>query len=547
MLATAYEKMDGHYGRRAIVNELGGEALIRAKDIFNDYKTRGIIVSGDFKGPGWVLSNQVKRVGLTLISFEGAFNKNAMEWLGCDYLCFQDSVKAFILFKLGEMNLMSLQELARAITGLAGKTMDEAAKSAKTAGNAMRIAEFLENLPGGCDGRDFVIEALEEKAEQYRGRCGGKQRRLADFNSYLRFSEILTGFWQGADKKQKLFYFPLYFWWNLTSILPLRPTEFLLIPRGCLDTSDSGEHILTVRRTKLKGGFERHSYSIEGDYERKRYIISDALANELLAYLAATNGMGMTEIGTLFLREPHFSYTNAPERPCRYYTYNCLKTCMRCFRDETAPDGHGELPVLHFGDTRHLAMASLIISGGSPVICKELAGHSSIDISSHYYSNISNLVECVTLAKHRKSKGAAAGLTVSQRFLASVPGRRYKVAGGWCDEPSVANGGISECLKAGAGDGHIGDRAYCRHYIPDDPGVRLEMFSEKNGKQQVDDDCAYLMRMVELVRKGLGYPEDINAALLRLQHSGSLYGELLMEKYRKAETSNGKAEETWDR
>ena len=48
------------------------------------------------------------------------------------------------------------------------------------------------------------------------------------------------------------------------------------------------------------------------------------------------------------------------------------------------------------------------------------------------------------------------------------------------------------------------------------------------------------MRMIELVRKGLGLQEDIEAALLRLQNSGYRYGALLSEK-RLREDWNGKA------
>jgi len=70
---------------------------------------------------------------------------------------------------------------------------------------------------------------------------------------------------------------------------------------------------------------------------------------------------------------------------------------------------------INLGDTRHLAMISLIASGGSPVICKELAGH----------------------------------------------------------------------------------------------------------------DSQYLMHVLDMVRKGRGYNEDIQSALLRLQHSSSMYSKCL--------------------
>ena len=59
----------------------------------------------------------------------------------------------------------------------------------------------------------------------------------------------------------------------------------------------------------------------------------------------------------------------------------------------------------------------------------------------------------------------------------------------------------------------------------------MKFFDDKIGKQEVDADCHYLMRMIESVRKGLGYSEDIGAALFRLQRSSDHYGKCLWEKY----------------
>ena len=74
--------------------------------------------------------------------------------------------------------------------------------------------------------RDYVTEELEEKISQRSWKIKWETTLPADFNTYLKFNEILNAFWAVATESQKLFYFPLYFWWNLTAILPLRVTEF---------------------------------------------------------------------------------------------------------------------------------------------------------------------------------------------------------------------------------------------------------------------------------------------------------------------------------
>jgi len=529
MLMAAYEKMDGNYGRWTFVSEIDDETLDRATGIFNDYKKRGIILNENWSDTSWRLTDQIKDVGFLLITFEGRDCKNAMAWIGCNHDCYQDCVKAYIVFSLGEMSLPTLRAVTNALIALAEKTSEETAEMTE---HINHIVGLLKIIPGGSGERDWVIETLEEKVERSRHYRKGNKRRLADFQSYLKFNEMINEFWATADKRQKLFYFPLFFWWKLTAILPLRPTEFLLIPRDCLEIGNSGENVLTIRRTKLKGGSEKIAYRIKDDYECKKYVITEALAAELHSYMEATRKMQETSIDTLFLQEPHYHYFGTRTNPAsKYYSYANLNTCLRYFYQEIAGAASTELNTIRLGDTRHIAMVNLIISGGSPVICRELAGHSDIDISSHYFSNISNLVECVTLERYRKTMGGKASMIGGAKFPLAVPNEWYRLPEGWCDDSSIRNGDIGECLKITGAQGEIGNCSRCIHYHPDQPGIRLEFLDERIGKQKTDADSRYLIQMIELVRKGIGHTEDIGAALLRLQRSTDHYGKCLWENY----------------
>jgi hypothetical protein len=512
-----------------VVREVDKETMSRARNIFNDYKNRGVILNNSFDDPLWKLSNQVRAVSLTMISFEGTFHKNAKGWIGCSYRCFSDSVRAYIALNFGKIGLHTLQDISKALNSIAGMTTEEAAACTE---NLNHVTDFLHIIPGGSLERDYVIDSLEERLEQttwVRGK--GAQRQLADFKAYLRFHDVLTQYWLSADEKHKLFYFPLYMWWNLTAVLPLRPMEFLLIPRDCFHSHD-GVHTITIRRTKLKGSAPQIGYRIDTDYDLKQYSIHDSLAGELRWYLAATSTMPDTEINTLFLNTPYNLFMGKPAgRKGRYFTYSNMNTCLNRFFDDVINAGGHDVSPINLGDTRHIAMTNLIISGGSPVICRELAGHAGIDISSHYYSNISNLVECVTYEKWRKAKGNEADFSGRAKYAVTLPKNAHRVAGGYCDSPTIKDGNIDDCMKSYSGKGHIGECAFCGHYWPDDQGVRFAFYDTKAGKEQVDADSRHLIRMIELVRKGIGHTEDIGAALLRLQNSSNHYGKCLLEKY----------------
>ena len=541
MARIAYqEDVDGDYSRYYRVRELDSSALRKAREIFEDYKNRGIVISGNFDDMSWTLSNEAKHVGLTMLTFEGGTNKPAMKWIGCTYPQYVKFVKAYIVFSFGDIGINTMQNLTNTFNKLALLSSAEALERTK---DIYHILAFLEILPGYSEERDYVISELEERLGQ-RGNTSYKTeaRQLADFMSYLRFHEVLNDFWHNkADSSDKLFYFPLYFWWNLTAILPLRPTEFLLTPRDCLRTQ-GGEHVLTIRRTKLKDGHEKIGYRISQDYVMREYAINEGLAWELRNYLDVTEGMKRTELDTLFLQEPHWAYLGREALGSRYYTHAYLRTCMKYFYREVVEAGDHEISFIRPGDTRHLAMVNLIISGGSPVICRDLAGHSDIDISSRYYSNISNLVECATRERFVRSKGSY-DMTGTNRYPLKAPTDMRKVAGGFCSSSVMANDDIGDCLSVFGDKSHAGECPRCRHYHPDNPGMSLSFLDERTGKEQVDADSQFLIRMIELVRKGLGYQEDIVSALLRLQHSADHYSKCLWEKFSHEGALYGKAKE----
>lgn len=538
MLTARCEAATGTYSKYLQILEINKESLKQAYEIFEDYRQQGVILNSCFDDAVWTMTNEKI---ITKISFEISekeFCEKAYKWLGCTVNSYRDSVKAYITFNLGNINLGSLRDICKSLKKMATSSFDEVISQNEQLNHRIGLLQIIPNHSEHCD---YVIEELEDKAEAAnRQKKYGKQRILADFRSYLNFDAAITNFWETADTERKLFYFPLYFWWNLTSILPLRPTEFLLTPRECLEKTTDGNMSLTIRRTKLKGGYKRVTYKIEGDYECKKYVISQKLACEIKKYIELTENMHKPKIGTLLVTEPKYVYEKSYSKGAdRHYSYVDLRLCLAEFYNEIIVKGKLEIQKIHLGDTRHIAMANLIITGGSPVICKELAGHSDIDISSHYYSNISNLVECITLQKFRMSKGKRAEIIGQPKYTLTLPETKHRVVDGWCDVLSVENGDVSECLKVMDENGHIGNCNCCIHYWPDIQGMRLHFFDEHIGKEHVDMDCQFLMQMIELTRKGLGCPEDIGKALLRLQRSSNHYSKCLWEKYINTEENHG--------
>jgi hypothetical protein len=391
------------------------------------------------------------------------------------------------------------------------------------------MAAFLAALPGESIRRDAVVEALEERQLFSPTHIGkARQRVLSELGTYFKFNDAMQDLWEPAKDTEKLFWFPLYLWWTVTAILPLRTTEFLLTPRECLSI-ENGKCLITLRRTLLKGGGRKLSYRIDKDYETARYIIPDSMAAEISWYLDNTAGMTPSALPALFVQEPHYAYfSKTTNSSLGYYTYANLSTCLRRFQYEVM--GVDENSSIHLGDTRHLAMIGLILSGGSPLICKELAGHTDINISSHYYSNISTYIESAVYRAHHKNRAWMAELTERSILLPITPPQGIPVKDGFCDSDANKHGEISDCIKVIGIGGELGDCRRCPHFIDGKNGVHFLYGNPEERKAQVDIDSRYLLQTIESLRRGIGLHEDIQSALLRLQQSCSWYGRSLIHE-----------------
>lgn len=365
------EDYDSYY-RYLPVEVLDDIQLSSAKDTFAAYRLRGVIQNRKFSDQVWTLSSEVKTRNLNFTVEAEMFQAGAGKWAGVSCRRYLESSKVYICLMLGEIELSHLAGIAGQLKKLAGLCAEECPGIKEPA----HSIAFLKLLPGHSPARDLVIEEMEERLQAAHWR-NSRPRRLTDFRNYLAFEKALKAYWQTAGEQEKRLYFPVYFWWSLTAILPLRATEFLLIPGDCLRLEDE-KHIIRIRRTLLKKK-RKVTYRIDTDYEIREYEIPEQLAGEILKYQGQTDGSGRSTL------------LAPPESAGEWYlTYGQLAARLKKFLKEAVA-----MPGLdiHIGDTRHLAMINLILSGGSPAICRELAGHESIDISSNYYANLSSIIE----------------------------------------------------------------------------------------------------------------------------------------------------------
>ena len=470
------------------IQGLDNSCIDKAKEIFEQYKEKNIIIGSSFSDKRWQFSDEYSNVGMQFNFNEVSYNRHYKKLFELPFPEFLDYAKTYVMFTMGKF--LSMLPIAETENEVMERFMDK-------------------------------IDALAEL--QYSDHAK-KQRPLASFDSYFLFNDIINDYWnQDLENDTRLFYYPLYLWWQITAIIPLRPREFILTPRNCLEEKKDGSYI-TLRRNKLKGGSRKVSYQIDEDYIKVQYKIPDKLATIIKEYMQLTSNFNSTELETLFVSDTHYKHWGqSKHKNSRYFTYVNLHCVLRYFfhdviegyyhlkviydRDATHLN-EGEINYLYLGDTRHLALINIIAEGGTPVLAMMLAGHENMEMSAHYYSNITHLIECRTYKQYRKVLKGSVSYNISPKIMLPDTTRNYQMLedGGRCYSGSYAKGDISDCVKAVGKNGEIGYCPECSFYSK----KNSERFIEDDGryKRKIQDDCNFLKEMIRQVRFGIADNES---------------------------------------
>lgn len=520
MALQAVVRGDGYSYTQAI-DRFDEEQIENSKEQFDFFKATGMIISGEYNARRWLVTDEVRAV--ITINFtidEVHFVREAAQKLGCTFSQYQQAMRVAITSRFG-YSLRTLQDDANSLTRFANTlTVPECYTAAQL------LIDLLELLPGQTTWRQKILEQLQDVPAPKK-QSSRQRRTLAVYQSYFRFNDFLDRFWKEATLEEKDIYFPVFFWWKVTSILPLRPTECVLTPRNCIRKDDIGRYYLTIRRTKVKGTSQSVQYSIAKDYEKYEWRIPEPIAIEILRYIESTKDLYESDIDVLFCKSSQFAGLDITRSSNKHYTSDNLAQCLRHFYDKVLAKRYGltiaecelldndEITRICLGDTRHIAMISLMISGGSPSICRELANHSDINISDHYCGNFETFLDLLSYERFRPQGTVPFELDVP---LPSID-RALPVANGYCQSPLAKQGNFSHCGTAISADGEFGVCEVCKFYLAKGGAVKIKQSASNDLKQTL----TLLRQTLRQLQHGYEVAEPLSCVLDRLRAEATRY------------------------
>ena len=542
-----------------------------AKAIHDVYVSQGVILDGNLGDGCFLTSDELSHVRFSFRNIsEEDYRKNWADFFCLPFNTFLLYLECSVLFLLGKRVLAALRGLVSDMkTFVAMNSTSLASKlTSSPFTHPHLVADILVSLPVpniNFTVKDNIIASIEENAAVT---CGAR-RDLPDFKSILTFGAVLDDFWTNASPDEKLFYFPVYLWWKITSILPTRPREYLVTPRDCVHLASDGEWYLTVRKNMLKGRARQVHYKISEDYEVKNYPVPASLADLVNEYITLTACYETTELDTLLIPDPHYILNGrAKNKKSRYYTYTNLRCALRLFLlnivhekyrinvvDERTPEAYaGEIngtPALEgmtirapqLGDTRHISLVNMIAEGVQPLAAMELAAHTNPRQTFHYAANLDTYLQCATYRAYMDRKYASTPFAFNpaasaMRFSENDP--CTELDEGFCHSERFLNDSVEDCIRVFGPHSELGWCQRCPYFRSKTPSLLVNDTSRY--LLDIEEDWALLTASIDSYRKNvLGKDEDLFQVLLQAQSSLNIYQNTLNQIISERKVSHGKA------
>lgn len=230
-------------------------------------------------------------------------------------------------------------------------------------------------------------------------------RKLPSSRDVLKFSLIVEVYFSDGDiNKEHLDYYPIYLWWNLTNIIPMRISEFCNLKYDCLISGKEG-YFLVLPRSK-----NRKNRKINYD----KVLISNKIANSIKLYqqkidsVKPTKTLLQTSSTTRNVKPEIFNYRNFRNLLNKFYReIVCERYGFKLLEGSSKP--HTQSPYNIFrkirpNDTRHFAFLNLMLQGYHPSEIARLGGHNSVYSQMAYHNHLeywvdSDLIKLLTTQK----------------------------------------------------------------------------------------------------------------------------------------------------
>ncbi|WP_286910875.1 tyrosine-type recombinase/integrase [Clostridium sp. UBA1652] len=351
-----------------------------------------------------------------------------------------------------------------------------------------------------------------------------KERILPEFIDIFKMSDIIKDIVENKKIINYKDYLLTIIWWQMCSIVPLRPSEFIRTIFKC--NAQEGENFyLKVFRSRAKNGeYIKNASKIEEYYEEDTIKIDKSLYNliEEYKYILKTI-FNYTKEKELFPFDivGQSGYHNMNSKTKRKtnldtITYNDLKVNIERFYIDVVYKEYGFTPISKYikrdkdetfiekltpYDLRHVAIINLVLLGVDVLEVMYLAGHKEINTTFGYYNHVKTFSKGYALGyakvhnkdhiiKHidKNTDTRKEDFSRIMNQINNVNTQPKLVRGGYCYYHDIDRD-LSLCLK------YERNHGMCKYFVADSKEYYKEEIEKVENK--LDTDIKMLIELIK--------------------------------------------------
>lgn len=384
--------------------------------IFEQLKVEGYILEGQFNDNSWYVTNKKEDTQCVTITFpfetHSEINLSLKAfWLICVKEKIYDAFNLVsrmiplynIIYTSNNFNEKMFDEFSdwfEITTTLEDSKMVKAHwKSVRK--SAIRYLNFVDSASKNI--YITIINRMLNKKTRIRARA------IPPFKHLLTFDELINDFYKLKDEDVKYLqdtYMPVYIWWKLTTVIPIRIGEFVRLKLDCVyyDEEKKGYYI-DIPRIKNKEKIDTDTV-LGVEYVIQTLKIHESIAKLILDFKSTCDKKETFLFNYKFYFEHLTTGNKNSVEKCskvdktilttknfryllkRFYNNIIKKTYGEkiCFKDRyrLPKDFDNKIIALQPGDTRHIAVSNLVELGVNPLSIAWYCHHDSIKTQDNY-------------------------------------------------------------------------------------------------------------------------------------------------------------------
>lgn len=242
-----------------------------------------------------------------------------------------------------------------------------------------------------------------------------KSRDLPVFKDVLTFNDCVNDYFVTYPMETTIKFYPVFLWWTMTNIIPIRPIEFLRIKADCLKVKKDMSYWITIPRFKMI------SSSLDETHWEQEILINKRVYDLINKYSLWLKGMGIES--NKYLITP-LDWINKRFMPSRVTTEDVenddkFHRLIKHFYEEVVEEQYGEfeLDQVKPGDTRHFAIINMFLQGFNILSITRLAGHERITSPGNYYTHAQHFATSYVYKLAQKKVEGEIGSSMSDGFI----------------------------------------------------------------------------------------------------------------------------------